>query len=137
MGKRSKSEESESDVDADVAGEVTVSAGFLAQWRLVLVIAVAGVTTGSPLVNAASTGVGLDMALLRSFGIAFVTWVALGKINNVLGQAAVDQALRPAPRLTAVPDWKSEPTSSTSTAPVAPNTATVATADHEDTGRAA
>ena len=128
MGKRSKSE-SESDA-VETADEITVPAGFLAQWRLVLVIAVAAVTTGSPLVSAASTGVGLDMALLRSFGIAFVTWIALGKINSVLGQAAVDEALRPPPRLTAVPDWKpAEPT-----APTAPD---AGSSDQEDAGRAA
>ena len=122
MGKRSKDE----DVDDESAAETfTVLPGPLAPWRLCLVVALAAVTTGMPLVNAAKTGVGLDMALLRSFGIAFLAWVALGRINRVLGQAATEHRHEPAPRLAAVPDWKREPTQA------------VATTDHEDSGRAA
>jgi hypothetical protein len=127
MGKRSK--------DADEASEVeTITAlpGPLAPWRLVLCVALAAVTTGMPLMAAARTGVGLDMALLRSFGIAFVAWVALGKINRVLGQAATDKLREPAPRLQAVPDLRPTTTQAT-TAPAAPS----ATTDHEDAGRAA
>jgi hypothetical protein len=43
--------------------------------------------TGMPLSRAATTGVGLDLALLRSFVVAFFTWIALSMINRVLADA--------------------------------------------------
>ena len=67
--------------------------GPLGPWRLSLSIVVAAVFTGMPLSRAASTGIGLDGALLRSFVVAFFTWIALSSINRVLADAtaAVDR----------------------------------------------
>ena len=140
MGKRSKDEDVETATDGGHETVVAV-AGPLAPWRLVLVVALAAVTTGMPLMHAAQTGVGLDMALLRSFGIAFLAWVALGRINRVLGRAAADELQHPAARLSAVPDWKPDAPASPASSPAAPSPATSTSAstasDHEDHGRAA
>lgn len=65
--------------------------GPLGPWRLSIVVLVSGITTGSALLAAATTGVELDIALARSFGVAFLVWVALGKINLVLGQAEAER----------------------------------------------
>jgi len=119
MGRRSKGDE-----DAEVE-TITALPGPLAPWRLCIVVGVSSLTTGMALVHAAQSGVGLDLALLRSFGIAFVIWIALGKINRVLGQVETDRLRDPsATRLTAVPDWQQQE-------PRAPG----AGADHEDSGR--
>jgi hypothetical protein len=61
--------------------------GPLGPWRLSLSIAAAAALTGMPLSRAASTGVGLDMALIRSFAVAFFAWIALSSINRVLANA--------------------------------------------------
>jgi hypothetical protein len=61
--------------------------GPLGPWRLSLSIVVAALFTGMPLSRAASTGIGLDSALLRSFVVAFFTWIALSSINRVLADA--------------------------------------------------
>lgn len=61
--------------------------GPLGPWRLSLSIVAAAVFTGMPLSRAATTGMGVDMALLRSFVVAFFTWVALSMINRVLADA--------------------------------------------------
>ena len=61
--------------------------GPLGPWRLSLSIVAAALFTGMPLSRAATTGVGLDMALLRSFVVAFFTWIALSMINRVLADA--------------------------------------------------
>ncbi len=58
--------------------------GPLAPWRLSLSVAASIVFTGMPLVDAATTGIDVDTALLRSFGVAFLTWVALGALNRAL-----------------------------------------------------
>jgi len=114
MGKRSKADPAEA-----AAETVPVAPGPLAPWRLALVVALAAATTGMPLLDAAKTGVGLDLALLRSFGIAFLGWIALGRINHVLRQASADPAARRAPRLTSVPDLRATATVP-GTAPSAP-----------------
>ena len=75
-----------------------VSAGPLARWRLLLAVGVSGVTTGSTLWAAVGTGEQLDVALLRSFGVWFLTWVSLGRINRVLRQAAAGQVVGAAVR---------------------------------------
>ena len=80
--------------------------GPLAPWRLSLVVALAAATTGMPLLRAASTGAQLDVALLRSFGIAFLAWIALGKINKVLAQVEPGQNTAPAEHLSLVSEWK-------------------------------
>ena len=91
-------------------GEVVVLRrlpGPLAPWRLSLVVALAAATTGMPLLRAASSGEQLDYALLRSFGIAFLAWIALGKINKVLGQVEPGQApAASSERLATVSEWK-------------------------------
>jgi hypothetical protein len=61
--------------------------GPLGPWRLSLSIVAAAVFTGMQLSRAATTGVGLDLALLRSFVVAFFTWIALSMINRVLADA--------------------------------------------------
>lgn len=71
---------------SEVTDEV-VPSGPLGPWRLSLSIIVAAAFTGMPLSDAATTGDGLDLALLRSFGVAFLTWIAVGRVNRMLGQA--------------------------------------------------
>lgn len=66
--------------------------GPLGPWRLSLSIVVAAVFTGMPLSRAATTGIGLDAALLRSFVVAFFTWIALSSINRVLAYAEASAA---------------------------------------------
>jgi hypothetical protein len=66
--------------------------GPLGPWRLSLSIAVAAAFTGMPLSRAATSGIGLDMALLRSFVVAFFTWIALSSINRVLAEASAAAA---------------------------------------------
>jgi hypothetical protein len=61
--------------------------GPLGPWRLSIAVLVTALTSGSALFRSATTGVGVDMALGRSFGIAFVTWIVLGSINKMLATA--------------------------------------------------
>jgi len=61
--------------------------GPLAPWKLSIAIAASAALTGLALYDAAMTGVGVDMALLRSFGAAFFVWIAIGFVNKVLLQA--------------------------------------------------
>lgn len=63
--------------------------GPLAPWKLSIAVAVSAALTGMPLYDAAMTGVGIDMALIRSFGLAFGVWIAVGMANKVLRQAQV------------------------------------------------
>jgi len=63
--------------------------GPLAPWRLVIVVTVSALLTGSKLIDAVSSGVGVDFALMRSFGVAFIVWIALGIINKVLVTATM------------------------------------------------
>jgi hypothetical protein len=79
MGKRKGG-----DVDEVVA---VVPRGPLGPWRLSLAVAAAAVFTGMPLLDAAQTGLGLDMALARSFGVAFLVWIASGWVNKMLAAA--------------------------------------------------
>jgi hypothetical protein len=72
--------------DADSV-EIARPSGPLGPWRLSLSIVVAAVFTGMPLADAATSGVGVDSALIRSFVVAFFTWVALSCINRVLADA--------------------------------------------------
>jgi hypothetical protein len=57
--------------------------GPLAAWRLSLAVACSGVITGRALLDAASTGQHLDLALGRSFGAACLMWIAAGKVNRM------------------------------------------------------
>jgi hypothetical protein len=61
--------------------------GPLGPWRLSIAVLVAAIVSGMALYHAALSGVGVDMALGRSFGVAFVTWIVLGSINKMLGVA--------------------------------------------------
>ncbi|MFN6121799.1 MAG: hypothetical protein ACK5CE_19500 [Actinomycetes bacterium] len=61
--------------------------GPLAPWRLSIAVAVSALLTGSDRWDAAMTGVAVDMALLRSFGVAFMLWIATGFVNRILVQA--------------------------------------------------
>lgn len=64
--------------------------GPLGPWRLSISVLVSLGFTGVALWNAAQTGVDTDMALLRSFGVAFITWIALGRLNRVLASDDAD-----------------------------------------------
>jgi hypothetical protein len=66
--------------------------GPLGPWRLSLSIAASAGFTGMPLSRAATTGAGLDMALVRSFAVAFFAWIALSSINRVLADAQMSAA---------------------------------------------
>ncbi len=70
----------------------TPDPGPLAPWKLSISVGASAALTGSSLYDAALTGVALDMALMRSFGVAFSVWIAVGFVNKVLRQAleAVD-----------------------------------------------
>ncbi|MGE0000369.1 MAG: hypothetical protein AB7L17_21855 [Ilumatobacteraceae bacterium] len=62
-------------------------AGPLGPWKLSLSVVVAAAFTGMPLTRAATSGVGLDMALARSFGAGFLTWVVVGSVNRIVANA--------------------------------------------------
>jgi hypothetical protein len=61
--------------------------GPLAPWRLAICVAVSAAFTGQRLFDAAMSGVGIDGALVRSFGVAFALWIATGFVNRILLQA--------------------------------------------------
>jgi hypothetical protein len=61
--------------------------GPLGPWRLSIAVVIAAITSGMALYRATATGVAIDLALGRSFGIAFVTWIVLGSISKMLGVA--------------------------------------------------
>lgn len=69
--------------DDDVAARAAPK-GPLGPWKLSIAIVVSALFTGMALFDAATTGIGVDMALLRSFGVAFLTWIAVGILNRVL-----------------------------------------------------
>ena len=77
-----------SDIEVPDNKRAKAPGGPLGPWRLSLSIAAAAVMTGMPLMRAASSGVELDLALLRSFGAAFLIWVCLSSINRVIATAA-------------------------------------------------
>lgn len=64
--------------------------GPLAPFRLSLAVLVSAVTTGIPLWHAWSSGVDVDIALGRSFAVAFVLWIVLGRISRMLGMAQLE-----------------------------------------------
>lgn len=66
--------------------------GPLAPWRLVITVVATAVLTGQSLLDAVMTGVSVDFALLRSFGVAALVWCSVGMVNRVL-VAAMVQAL--------------------------------------------
>jgi hypothetical protein len=77
---------------ADAAPAPPPPQGPLGPWRLSISVLVALGFTGMPLWQTAQTGVGLDMALLRSFGVAFITWIATGRLNKMLASDVDDAA---------------------------------------------
>jgi len=58
--------------------------GPIAPWRLSLAVACSAGFTGRALLDAASTGQHLDLALGRSFGAACLIWIAAGKVNRMM-----------------------------------------------------
>ncbi|MEX1107062.1 MAG: hypothetical protein WEB78_12760 [Ilumatobacteraceae bacterium] len=72
--------------DAEETDEVISKKGLgpLGPWRLAIAIGTSAAFTGMPLVDAATTGVDIDMALLRSLGVAFLTWISVGALNKAL-----------------------------------------------------
>ncbi len=63
--------------------------GPLAPWRMAIAVSVSALLTGSPLMEAATSGVEIDFALLRTFGVGFIVWIALGMINKMLVSATI------------------------------------------------
>lgn len=61
--------------------------GPIAAWRFTLSIASSALLTGQALVEATTTGQHMDLALGRSFGAAFVVWIASGRVNRVFADA--------------------------------------------------
>ncbi len=85
----------------DSAQDIKVH-GPLAPWRLVITVVVTAVLTGQQLLDAAGSGVGVDFALLRSFGVAALVWFCIGMVNRVLVAATVqtieaERTARPTP----------------------------------------
>lgn len=80
MGRSKKAE-------AVTAVAVQRAPGPLAVWRLPMSVGVAAAFTGMPFVDAVTTGQHLDLALGRSFGAAFLVWIATGRVNNILADA--------------------------------------------------
>jgi hypothetical protein len=90
MGKKNK--ETLEDLERAAVGTLRPDPGPLAPWKLSIAVAVSAAFTGLALYDAAMTGIGVDMALLRSFGVAFGVWIAVGLVNRVLrdAQAAIE-----------------------------------------------
>ncbi len=63
--------------------------GPLAPWKLVITVVATAVLTGQQLLDATSSGVGVDFALLRSFAVAALVWFSVGMVNRVLVAATV------------------------------------------------
>ena len=61
--------------------------GPLAPWRLSIAVAGAAALTGMDAFDAAMSGVGVEAAMLRSFGVAFALWIGVGMVNKLLAQA--------------------------------------------------
>lgn len=68
--------------------------GPLAPWRLSLAVLVAAVLTGPALWDSAFADRHDDFALLRSFGVFFLTWFCLGMINRTIVRAMRTPARR-------------------------------------------
>jgi hypothetical protein len=79
-------------LEGAVAEAAAPDPGPLAPWKLSIAVATSAALTGMPLYDAAFTGVGVDMALVRSFAVAFFVWIAVGFINKVLRQAQASAA---------------------------------------------
>lgn len=84
------SDDSGSDTKQKKQKKVKAPPGPIAPFRMLLAVGVSGITTGLPLLGAWSSGVGLDIALGRSFGVAFVLWIVLGKVSRMLGRAQLE-----------------------------------------------
>lgn len=64
--------------------------GPLAPFKLSLAVLVSALTTGLPLWHAWTSGIDVDIALGRSFAVAFVLWIVLGRISRMLGMAQLE-----------------------------------------------
>lgn len=96
MGKKNK--EKLEELEGAVVDAPPEEPGPLAPWKLSIAVAASAGFTGLDLYDAALTGVGVDMALIRSFGVAFGVWIAVGFVNRVLRDAqAAAEADQPAP----------------------------------------
>ena len=81
---KSKGGSGKGDKKAAKKAAKAVGPGPIAPWRLSLAVACSGALTGRALLDAASTGEHLDLALGRSFGAACLIWVAAGKVNRMM-----------------------------------------------------
>jgi len=75
------------------ASAVSSSAGHgpLAPWRFPAAVGAALTLTGAPLIRAAMSGDGIDMALGRSLAAAALVWFVLGSINRILLTAETER----------------------------------------------
>lgn len=73
--------------------------GPLAPWRLSIAVGLSAALTGPALWDATMNDQHVDFALLRSFGVFFLSWFAMGVINRTLVRAMTSQ--RPRSSLTA------------------------------------
>jgi hypothetical protein len=64
-----------------------VGPGPLGPWRLTIAVGACALTTGRALLDAVSLGTDVDLALGRSFAVAFVVWVLTGVVNKILAEA--------------------------------------------------
>lgn len=84
------SDESTSEKKPKKQKKVKAPPGPLAPFKLSLAVCASALTTGLPLLNAWSSGVDVDIALGRSFGVAFLLWIVLGKVSRMLGTAQLE-----------------------------------------------
>lgn len=77
--------------DDDNEAEDHKGHGPLAPWRLSIAVGLAAALTGPALWDAAMTGESVDFALLRSFGVFFLSWFAMGVINRTIVRAITSQ----------------------------------------------
>jgi hypothetical protein len=73
----------EADHDDDHKGH-----GPLAPWRLSIAVGLSAALTGPALWDATMSDQQVDFALLRSFGVFFLSWLAMGVINRTLVRAS-------------------------------------------------
>ncbi|MCU1364765.1 MAG: hypothetical protein JWN39_404 [Ilumatobacteraceae bacterium] len=72
---------------AKKAARAARAPGPIAVWRLPLAVVVSGCLTGHTLIDAATSGQHIDLAMGRSFGAACVVWFAAGRVNRVFVDA--------------------------------------------------
>src|SRR6056297_1896513 len=62
--------------------------GPLAPYRFAITVVFAFIVSGAALWDAAETGVGVDVALLRTAGSALLAWIIVGRVSKILASSA-------------------------------------------------